>query len=289
MKNWIAGARPRTLPAAIAPVLIGTSLIKADGQGVNWINAVLALGVGLLLQIAVNFSNDYSDGIRGTDDSRVGPIRLVASGLKSASQVKSAAFTTYFLAALCGLFLSLRTSPVLILIGAISIIAGWNYTGGKNPYGYSGFGEISVFIFFGLVATMGSYFAQSQKITWQALLLAIPMGALSCTILGLNNLRDRPKDEVVGKQTLAVRLGDLKARKLLIALLLLALVTSLAAFTISPWVLIVLVTAPVYLSIIRGISRGATGTALIPLLGRVGQLQLLTSLLITFALIITRV
>lgn len=288
MNNWIAGARPRTLAAAIAPVLIGTSLVTVDGQGINWINALLSLGVGLLLQIAVNYSNDYSDGIRGTDDSRVGPIRLVASGLKSANQVKSAAFISYFLAAISGLILSLRTSPVLILVGAIAIIAGWKYTGGKNPYGYSGFGEFSVFVFFGLVATMGSYFAQSQKVTWQSLLLAIPMGALSCSILGLNNLRDRPKDELVGKNTLAVRLGDSGARKFLVALLLIAFAACLAAVTISPWALIVLVTLPFYYILIKGISSGLNGAALIPLLGKTGELQLLTALLITFALILTK-
>ncbi len=288
MNIWIAGARPRTLAAAIAPVFIGTSLVTAEGQGINWINALLALGVGLLLQIAVNYSNDYSDGIRGTDDSRVGPVRLVASGLKTPQQVKRAAFISYFLAALCGLILSIRTSPVLILIGAIAIIAGWTYTGGRKPYGYSGFGEFSVFVFFGLVATMGSYFAQSQKITWQSLLLAIPMGALSCSILGLNNLRDRPKDELVGKNTLAVRLGDSGARSFLIALLLLSFTASLAAVTISPWALIVLVTIPFYYILIKGISGGLTGPALIPLLSKTGELQLLTALLITFALILTK-
>ena len=288
MNIWIAGARPRTLAAAIAPVFIGTSLVTAEGQGINWINALLALGVGLLLQIAVNYSNDYSDGIRGTDDSRVGPVRLVASGLKTPQQVKRAAFISYFLAALCGLILSIRTSPVLILIGAIAIIAGWTYTGGRKPYGYSGFGEFSVFVFFGLVATMGSYFAQSQKITWQSLLLAIPMGALSCSILGLNNLRDRPKDELVGKNTLAVRLGDAGARSFLIALLLLSFTASLAAVTISPWTLIVLVTLPFYYILIKGISGGLTGPALIPLLSKTGELQLLTALLITFALILTK-
>lgn len=288
MNIWIAGARPRTLAAAIAPVFIGTSLVTAEGQGINWINALLALGVGLLLQIAVNYSNDYSDGIRGTDDSRVGPVRLVASGLKTPQQVKRAAFISYFLAALCGLILSIRTSPVLILIGAIAIIAGWTYTGGRKPYGYSGFGEFSVFVFFGLVATMGSYFAQSQKITWQSLLLAIPMGALSCSILGLNNLRDRPKDELVGKNTLAVRLGDSGARSFLIALLLLSFTASLAAVTISPWALIVLATIPFYYILIKGISGGLTGPALIPLLSKTGELQLLTALLITFALILTK-
>ena len=289
MNTWIAGARPLTLPAAIAPVLIGTSLINSDGKAINWVNALLALGVGLLLQIAVNYSNDYSDGIRGTDEARVGPIRLVASGLKSAGAVKNAAIISYFLAAICGLILSIRTSPYLILIGAVAIVAGWKYTGGKKPYGYQGFGEVSVFIFFGLVATMGSYYAQSQEISWEALLLAIPMGTLSCTILGLNNLRDRPKDEAVGKKTLAVRLGDAKARILLILFLLLSFTAAIAASVITPWALIVLATAPFYYLLIKGITGGAIGARLIPLLGKAGELQLLTALLITFALLITKV
>jgi len=237
----------------------------------------------------VNYSNDYSDGIRGTDEARVGPIRLVASGLKSAGAVKNAAIISYFLAAICGLILSIRTSPYLILIGALAIVAGWKYTGGKKPYGYQGFGEVSVFIFFGLVATMGSYYAQSQEISWKALLLAIPMGALSCTILGLNNLRDRPKDEAVGKKTLAVRLGDAKARMLLILFLLLSFTAAIAASVITPWALIVLATAPFYYLLIKGITSGAIGARLIPLLGKAGELQLLTALLITFALMITKV
>jgi 1,4-dihydroxy-2-naphthoate octaprenyltransferase len=288
MNIWIAGARPRTLPAAIAPVLIGTSLINADNQSINWANALLALAVGLLLQIAVNYSNDYSDGIRGTDEVRVGPIRLVASGLATADQVKRAAIISYSLAAICGLILAVRTSPFLILVGAIAIIAGWKYTGGKNPYGYRGFGEISVFIFFGLVATMGSYFAQSEKLTWQSLLLAVPMGSLSCTILGLNNLRDRPKDVIVGKKTLAVRLGDKNARIALISLLTIAAISSLGVTSITPWAFLVLLTVPLQFILIKGISQGATGSGLIPLLGKAGELQLLTSLLISLALLITK-
>jgi 1,4-dihydroxy-2-naphthoate octaprenyltransferase len=288
MNIWIAGARPRTLPAAIAPVLIGTSLINIDNKAINWVNALLALAVGLLLQIAVNYSNDYSDGIRGTDEVRVGPIRLVASGLATAEKVKLAAILSYTSAAIFGLFLALRTSPFLILVGAIAIIAGWNYTGGKKPYGYSGFGEISVFVFFGLVATMGSYFAQSEKLTWQSLLLAIPMGSLSCTILGLNNLRDRPKDEIVAKRTLAVRLGDKRARQALISLLVIALTSSLAVVAITPWALLALLTLPLQFILIRGISQGATGSGLIGLLGKASELQSLTSLLISLALLITK-
>lgn len=287
MNIWISGARPRTLPAAIAPVLIGTALINLDDQEINWVNALLALSVGLLLQVAVNYSNDYSDGIRGTDEARVGPIRLVASGLKAPLQVKRAAILTYIFAVLLGILLSLRTSPLLIIVGAVAIVAAWKYTGGKNPYGYGGFGEVSVFIFFGFVATMGSYFVQSERITWQSFLLAIPMGALSCTILGLNNLRDRPKDELVGKRTLAVRLGDAKARKLIIALLLLSFLCSLAATFITPWALLVLATLPYQFKLLKGIIAGASGPALIPLLGKASELQLLTSLLITLALSLT--
>ena len=242
-----------------------------------------------MLQIAVNYSNDYSDGIRGTDEARVGPIRLVASGLKSSGAVKNAAIISYLLASICGLILSIRTSPFLILVGALAIIAAWKYTGGKKPYGYQGFGEISVFIFFGLVATMGSYFAQSQEISWKAFLLAIPMGALSCTILSLNNLRDRPKDEAVGKKTLAVRLGDAKARLLLILFLLLSFTASVAASVVTPWALIVLTTAPLYYLLIKGITGGAIGARLIPLLGKAGELQLITALLITLALMIAKV
>ena len=284
MKTWIAGARPRTLPAAIAPVLIGTALIQVDGVAIKWFNAALALGVGLSLQVAVNFSNDYSDGIRGSDEARVGPTRLVASGLQSPNAVKLAAIIFYALASVFGLILALATSPVLILVGALAIFAGWKYTGGANPYGYRGFGEMSVFIFFGLVATMGSYFAQSERLSWQALLLSIPMGSLACAILGLNNLRDRPKDELVGKQTLAVRLGDTRARALIISLLSLAFLSSIGAVVITPWALISLITLPLHISLVRAITSGALGADLIPLLGKTGGLQLLTSLLITLAL-----
>jgi len=234
MKPWILGARPRTLPAAIAPVLVGTTLALPNGLNINWLNALLALLVSLFLQIGVNYANDYSDGVRGTDEVRVGPMRLVASGLKSAKSVKQAAFFLFFLASISGLFLALRTSRWLILVGLIAILAAWNYTGGDKPYGYQGFGELSVFLFFGVVATAGTYFAQSQKITWQSLLISIPMGALSCTILAINNLRDLPKDALVGKHTIAVRIGDKKARWMIIVLIVTAIFTGLLAATISP-------------------------------------------------------
>ena len=190
--------------------------------------AGLALIVSLSLQVGVNYANDYSDGIKGTDDNRVGPTRLVASGLASAKSVKQAAFIAFAISAVVGLVLALSTSLWLIAVGAAAILAAWTYTGSKRPYGYLGLGEISVFLFFGLVATMGSYYVQTEKITWQSFMVAIPMGSLACAILAINNLRDRAQDELVGKRTLAVRLGDARARKLFIALLLLAHVAAIS-------------------------------------------------------------
>ena len=285
-KKWIVGARPRTLPAAIAPVLVGTALIRRDPLSINYLNAILALLVGLLLQIAVNYSNDYSDGIRGTDNNRVGPIRLVASGLASARAVKMAAILCFAAAALFGLILSLRVSWWLLIIGALSIIAAWTYTGGKRPYGYLGLGEISVFLFFGLVATVGSYAVQSHRITWQSILVSLPVGALSCAILAVNNLRDLPKDSLVGKRTLAVRLGDLRARQMLISLLVLAHLTALSAAFISPWTLLTLIFVPFTRRIVHGIRAGAQGKDLIPMLGQVGKLQLLLSTTLALALLV---
>ena len=274
ISKWIAGSRPRTLPAAIAPVVVGTTLIRIDARPINWLNAALALAVSLLLQIAVNYSNDYSDGIRGTDEVRVGPIRLVASGLASAAAVKRAAMLTFAAASVCGAILAYRTSLWLILIGLIAIVAAWTYTGGRSPYGYRGFGELSVFIFFGVVATMGSYFAQSEKITLHAFIASIPMGAISCAILAINNLRDLPKDALVGKKTVAVRIGDRAARLSFVGLLLLAHLAGVVAVAITPRCAITLALLPQTYLISTEVLRGASGRDLIPLLGRVGKLQL---------------
>lgn len=286
MKNWILGARPRTLPAAIAPVVVGTALFRRAHLPFNWLNALLALAVSLLLQIAVNYANDYSDGVRGTDEVRVGPMRLVASGTASATAVKRAAFLTFALAALTGLFLASRTSYWLCLVGVIAIAAAWGYTGTAKPYGYLGFGELSVFIFFGVVATMGSYFAQSQTLTAQSFLVSLPMGALSCAILSTNNLRDRPKDELVGKKTLAVRLGEVKARILFALLLVLAHLSSLLAALFAPWALITLALLPLSFAISRQVLKGAAGRDLIPLLGKTGRLQMLFALTLSAAFIL---
>ena len=283
---WIAGARPRTLPAAISPVLVGTALIRRDHHSINYLNALLALFVSLLLQIAVNYSNDYSDGIRGTDNNRVGPVRLVASGLASARAVKQAAFICFAIASALGTILAIRVSWWLVLVGLVSIFAAWNYTGGKRPYGYSGLGEISVFIFFGLVATVGSYVVQSHRISWQSVLISVPDGALSCSLLAINNLRDLPKDSLVGKKTVAVRLGDKRARAMFNALLLLAHLAGLLAAFITPWALITLLFVPISLKISRGIRAGATGAQLIPMLGQVGKLQLFLSTSLAIALLL---
>ena len=280
MNKWIAGARPRTLPAAIAPVVVATSLAESEA---NFAMAGLALIVSLALQVGVNYANDYSDGIKGTDDNRVGPTRLVASGLASAKSVKQAAFISFAVAAVVGLVLAQATSLWLIAVGAAAIFAAWTYTGSKRPYGYLGLGEISVFLFFGLVATMGSYYVQTERLTWQSFVVAIPMGLLACALLAINNLRDRAQDELVGKRTLAVRLGDSRARKLFIALLLLAHVLALAIPAKNT--LLTLVLLPQTFIIAKKVREGANGAALIPLLGKTGQLQLWFAVALSLALV----
>ena len=281
MNKWILGARPRTLPAAIAPVVVASTLAGSD---FNWFRAALALKVGVWLQIGVNYANDYSDGVKGTDENRVGPTRLVASGLASAKAVKNAAFISFAIASVAGLWLSLLTSPLLILIGILAIAAAWGYTGGKNPYGYSGLGEVSVFTFFGLVATMGTYYVQTESVTALSFIVAIPMGALSCAILAVNNIRDRAQDELVGKRTLSVRLGDRKARHLYVSLLVLAHVAALA--TLIPTAMLTLLVAPMSFSISKLVLSGVSGKELIPALGRTGKLQLIFAILFAVALAI---
>jgi len=281
MNKWVLGARPRTLSAAIAPVVVASALAGSD---FNWFRAALALKVAVWLQVGVNYANDYSDGVKGTDENRVGPTRLVASGLASAKAVKNAAFISFAIASIAGVWLSLLTSPLLILIGVLAIAAAWGYTGGKNPYGYSGLGEISVFVFFGLVATMGTYYVQTENLTVLSFIVAIPMGALACAILEINNIRDRAQDELVGKRTIAVRLGDTKARQLFVSLLLLAHVAALA--TLVPTALLTLLVAPMSYSISKLILSGVSGKDLIPVLGRTGKLQLMFAIVFALALAI---
>jgi 1,4-dihydroxy-2-naphthoate octaprenyltransferase len=279
MNKWIVGARPKTLPAAIAPVLVATAY-----AGSNWApsRAIPALLVSLSLQIGVNYANDYSDGIRGTDDSRVGPVRLTASGLATPKSVRAAALISFLIAALIGLTLAAATSWWIILVGAVAINAAWGYTGGTNPYGYKGLGEISVFLFFGIVATVGSYYVQVEELNLQIFIIAIPMGSLACAILAINNLRDRAQDQLVGKKTLAVRLGDSGARTLYIALLISAHV--FAILTFQPAVTLTLLAAPLTWKLSSGVASGVSGADLIPFLARTGKLQLVFALLFALGL-----
>jgi 1,4-dihydroxy-2-naphthoate octaprenyltransferase len=279
MNKWILGARPRTLAAAIAPVLVAIALV---GKDFDWLRAVLALMVAVWLQIGVNFANDYSDGVKGTDADRVGPIRLVASGLATAKSVKFAALISFVVASVAGTWLALLTSPLLILVGIFSIAAAWGYTGGKNPYGYRGLGELSVFLFFGVIATMGTYYAQTEELTLLSFIVSIPMGALSCAILAINNIRDRPKDQLVGKQTVAVRIGDRRARLMYVGLLVLAHVAALA--TLIPTVLLTLLVLPMSFSISRQVLSGISGKDLIPVLGKTGKLQMAFAILFALGL-----
>ena len=282
--EWIQGARPKTLPAAVAPVLVGTALAFPNP---NYINALLALIVSLALQIGVNFANDYSDGIRGTDAERVGPARLVGSGLAKPSTVRNTAFGCFSIAAIAGLLLSSRSSLWLVLIGALAIAAAWGYTGGNNPYGYRALGEISVFLFFGVVAVLGTNYVQSEKITFLAVSASFPIGAFACAILVMNNLRDRAKDLEVGKRTLSVVLGDRATRILYISLLMGGgLIGALTAIS-RPWALLTILTLPLSISLAAKVLKGAGGRDLIPLLQRTALIQLLFAFLYSVGLAIS--
>ena len=279
-EQWIAGARPKTLPAAIAPVLVGTSFA---GYNASFLHTFLALTVALSLQIGVNYANDYSDGIKGTDFDRVGPMRLVGSGAATAASVKKAAFISFFVAAIAGLILASRTSWLLIILGAICIIAAWTYTGGPKPYGYQAMGEVSVFIFFGVVATVGTYYVQTESVSREVILASFAMGALACAILVLNNLRDLPSDEVAGKKTLAVVMGDKSTRDLYKWLMFFALVISVALALFSFYYLFALVSLPLVSKSVRAVSAGARGDELIALLAKTGRIQIIYSIALSFA------
>jgi 1,4-dihydroxy-2-naphthoate octaprenyltransferase len=280
---WVTGARIRTLPAAIAPIFVASALAGADFQ---LLPALLALLVSLSLQVGVNYANDYSDGVRGSDDNRVGPVRITARGLASPAAVKRAAFISFFIASLAGLALSAMSSWWLIAVGIFSIAAAWGYTGGKKPYGYMGLGEVFVFIFFGLVATVGTYYVQTEKITGSAILAGTIVGFLACAILVINNIRDRALDSEVGKKTLAVRIGDQKSRFLYSALIVSPFI--LAAGFGTPWTMLTLVALPRAISILRALWTGALGRTLIPLLAKTGELQILFCLALSLALILQR-
>ena len=285
---WIKGARPRTLPAAIAPVVVGAACVNVEASSTAvWSNAIFALIVSLALQVAVNYANDYSDGVRGTDDKRVGPLRLVGSGAKTASAVKRAAFLSFGVAAIFGLILALLTSLWLLVVGAFCILAGWFYTGGKKPYGYFGLGEVFVFVFFGLVATTGTTFVIIEKLTVTSFIASLVVGALACALLAVNNLRDIDGDTLAGKRTLAVRLGDKKARSFFISLFVLALLAILVLALSYPLALIGLVGLASAFTSIKRVRSGAVGGELISVLSMTGRTQILTAITLSIGLILS--
>lgn len=272
--EWIAGARPRTLPAAAAPVLVGTGA-AAQVDSAHLGRALLALGVALALQVGVNYANDYSDGVRGTDAERVGPLRLTASGIARPRTVQLAAFAAFGVAGLLGLGLVALTGQWwLLAVGVVCVLAAWYYTGGKRPYGYAGLGEVGVFVFFGLVAVAGTTYTQVGRVTWPAWVGAVAIGLIACALLMVNNLRDVPTDSLVGKRTLAVRIGERRARRAYAVMVVLPILLGLVCAFANPWALIVIL-----LSLPAGVLAftvlvGARGIALVPVLAGTGMYEL---------------
>jgi len=279
MSQWVGGARPRTLPAAIAPVAVGAGL-AAWASAFNLGRSLLALLVAVALQVGVNYANDYSDGIKGTDRQRVGPIRLVGQELAPAREVRAAALASFLVAALAGLALVMLTSQWwLLAVGAASIAAAWLYTGGPRPYGYAGLGEVFVFVFFGVVPVVGTAYVQTLTITWPDVLASVGVGLLACAILVTNNLRDIPGDSVAGKRTLAVRIGESRTRALYVGLVVVGLVVPVPlALLTAPLVALGSATAILAIAPIRVVSSGARGPGLIPALKQTGVLLLVYGL-----------
>jgi len=286
-REWLAGTRPRTLPAAVVPVLIGSGVAAGYGKFSLWRGA-LALLVALALQIGVNFANDYSDGVRGSDSAerRVGPVRLVGSGLAAPRQVKLAAFGCFFVACCAGLALAAVTSWWLVLGGALAVLAAWFYTGGSRPYGYRGLGEVSVFVFFGVAAVAGTAYVEMGRLSWLGLAASIPAGLLSCALLMINNLRDIRSDSESGKRTLAVRIGDARSRSVYLLFLLVPFVLGALTAVYRPFALLMLLALPLALAPVRAVRGGASGPALITTLGQTGRLQLAFGLAFTVGLAI---
>lgn len=282
--EWVAGARPRTLPAAVAPVLVG-SAAAAHLDAFHLGHAALAAGIALALQVGVNYANDYSDGVRGTDVDRVGPMRLTASAAATPREVKTAAFAAFGVGALLGLTLVALTGQWWMLaVGVVAIVAGWTYTGGPKPYGYAGLGELGVFTFFGLVAVLGTTYTQAGRFSWPSLWGAISIGLLACALLMVNNLRDIPTDHLAGKRTLAVRIGDRKARRVfgLLVLVPFALVVPIA-FS-APWALITLLLVPAAIALALTVVIGARGRLMGPVLAWTSMLELGYAVLLSLGL-----
>lgn len=281
--EWLAGTRPRTLPAAVVPVLIGSGVAAGYHDFSAW-RAALALFVALALQIGVNFANDYSDGIRGSDAQRVGPVRLTAAGLARPRQVLAAALGCFLAAGVAGLVLAAVSSWWVLLFGAAAIAAAWFYTGGSKPYGYSGFGELSVFAFFGIGAVAGTAFVQMSRLSWLAVAAAVPAGLLSCALLMVNNLRDIRTDTAAGKRTLAVIIGDARSRVGYVLCLLVPFAVAMAIAFLRPLTAITLLALPLTAPPVRAVRGGASGPALIRTLGQTGRIQLVFGILFTIGL-----
>ncbi|MAT05604.1 MAG: 1,4-dihydroxy-2-naphthoate polyprenyltransferase [Acidimicrobiaceae bacterium] len=288
LADWVAGARPRTLPAAVVPVAVAAGVAagigESFGDGVVWWRVAAALVVSLLLQVGVNYANDYSDGVRGTDDVRVGPMRLVATGTASPSAVKRAALASFGLAAVVGLGLAIATSWWLVLVGVAAILAAWGYTGGPKPYGYLGLGEVFVFVFFGLVATAGTTYVAIEEVPWVTWPAATGVGLIACALLVVNNLRDIPTDTAAGKRTLAVRLGDRPTRWFYVVLIVATFVCVVVSAFERPWALLGLLGIPASIGPVKRVLGGATGPELIPVLAATGQTQLAFGLTFAFGL-----
>jgi 1,4-dihydroxy-2-naphthoate polyprenyltransferase len=285
LRAFVAGARPRTLPAAVVPVVVGSGVAFGYGKFSLW-RAALALLVALAMQVGVNYANDYSDGIRGTDEVRVGPVRLVGSGLARPRQVLAAALGCFAVACAAGLVLAAVTSWWLLALGAAAVAAAWFYTGGSRPYGYRALGELSVFLFFGLAAVAGTAYVQMQTLAWLPIAASAAIGLLACALLVINNLRDIPTDGQTGKRTLAVMLGDQRTRALYVGCILVPFCVAVLLAPVRPLALLALAALPFAFAPVRQVRDGATGRSLIVALGQTGRLQLAYGALFTLGLAI---
>jgi len=286
VRIWVMAARLRTLPAAVAPVLVGTALAGTEDR--FRVGAFIAALLGaVFIQVGTNLSNDYSDARRGADtEDRLGPVRVTAGGLVPPRQVLIATYVTFGLAVLCGAYLVYVAGPLLLAIGAASILAGVLYTGGPRPYGYEGLGEVFVFLFFGIVAVAGSYFVQQERLEWEAFALAVPVGLLAAAILVVNNVRDIDTDRRAGKRTLAVRLGRPRTRTLYSVMLLVADVALIpVAFALSAWVLLPVLTLPLAARLARTVRAHVDGPTLNAALARTGMLQLAFCVLLSVGIL----
>jgi 1,4-dihydroxy-2-naphthoate octaprenyltransferase len=285
---WLLGARPRTLPAAVVPVVVGAAAALNGTASITWWKVVAALLVSLALQVGVNYANDYSDGVRGTDQVRVGPMRLVGSGAASPGAVKKAALTAFGVAAVIGLSLAATTNWWILAVGAAALAAGWFYTGGPRPYGYMGLGEVFVFVFFGLVATVGTTYVATKEITAVSIIAGVGVGAVACALLVINNLRDLPRDAQVGKRTLAVRIGEAGTRWFYVVLIAMSGVIAVVLVPVAgPFTLLGLAAAPFGWMAIRPVRAGAQGHELIAVLGATGKFQMIYGLLLAIGIAVS--